>query len=183
MIEFFIRGKKLNLPLAFITKSYFAVQKILDYILNSILLGKIQTSKSFNKSHLIIHEVLNLKTFWIFKKKKKNVKPYSFLVNDSTLASDNHLHFRQNISERIWKLIMTIDDKIRDEKIQYDINTQNIKISTLQSKNIFEYEYLTGKEILPPDQSRVIEQAKFTFSPLRKALEKQTKKTEDAIKR
>ena len=78
---------------------------------------------------------------------------------------------------------MTIDDKIRDEKIQYDINTQNIKISTLQSKNIFEYEYLTGKEILPPDQSRVIEQAKFTFSPLRKALEKQTNKTEDAIKR
>ena len=78
---------------------------------------------------------------------------------------------------------MTNDDKIRDEKIQYDINTQNIKISTLQSKNIFEYEYLTGKEILPPDQSRVIEQAKFTFSPLRKALEKQTKKTEDAIKR
>ena len=78
---------------------------------------------------------------------------------------------------------MTIDDKIRDEKIQYDINTQNIKISTLQSKNIFEYEYLTGKEILPPDQSRVIEQAKFTFSPLRKALEKQTKKNEDAIKR
>ena len=78
---------------------------------------------------------------------------------------------------------MTIDDKIRDEKIQYDINTQNIKISTLQSKNIFKYEYLTGKEILPPDQSRVIEQAKFTFSPLRKALEKQTNKTEDAIKR
>ena len=78
---------------------------------------------------------------------------------------------------------MTIDDKIRDEKIQYDINTQNIKISALQSKNIFKYEYLTGKEILPPDQSTVIEQAKFTFSPLRKALEKQTKKTEDAIKR
>ena len=48
---------------------------------------------------------------------------------------------------------MTIDDKIRDEKIQYDINTQNIKISALQSKNIFKYEYLTGKEILPPDQS------------------------------
>ena len=71
---------------------------------------------------------------------------------------------------------MTIDDKIRDEKIQYDINTQNIKISALPSKNIFKYEYLTGKEILPPDQSRVIEKAKSTFSPLRKALEKQTNK-------
>ena len=78
---------------------------------------------------------------------------------------------------------MTIDDKIRDEKIQYDINTQNIKISALPSKYIFKYEYLTGKEILPPNQRRVIEQAKFTFSPLRKALEKQTKKIEDAIKR
>ena len=78
---------------------------------------------------------------------------------------------------------MTIDDKIRGEKIQYDINRQNIKISALPSKYIFKYEYLTGKEILPPDQSRTIKQAKFTFSPLRKALEKQTKKIDDAIKR
>ena len=59
---------------------------------------------------------------------------------------------------------MTIDDKIRDEKLQYDINREAAKISTLSSGKIDEYEYLTGEEILPPHQRRVIEQAKFTCS-------------------
>ena len=40
------------------------------------------------------------------------------------------------------------------------------------------YEYLTGEEVLPPDQSRVTEQAKFTYSPSGKAFEKQIKTTE-----
>ena len=59
---------------------------------------------------------------------------------------------------------MTIDDKIRDEKLQHDINREAAKISTLSSGKIDEYEYLTGEEILPPHQRRVIEQAKFTYS-------------------
>ena len=50
--------------------------------------------------------------------KKCTGKPYSFLVIDATLASDNPLHFRNNLLERIQKLIMTTDDKIRDEKLQ-----------------------------------------------------------------
>ena len=70
---------------------------------------------------------------------------------------------------------MTIDDKIRDEKLQYDINREAAKISALSSGKIDKYEYLTGEEILPPDQRRVIEQAKFTYSPLGKALEKNNK--------
>ena len=74
---------------------------------------------------------------------------------------------------------MTIDDKIRDEKLQCYINREAAKISALSSGKIDKYEYLTGEEILPPDQSRVIEQAKFTYSPLGKALEKQTKTIED----
>ena len=57
---------------------------------------------------------------------------------------------------------MTIDDKIRDEKLQYDINREAAKISALSSRKIDKYEYLTGEEILPSDQSRIIEQAKFT---------------------
>ena len=52
---------------------------------------------------------------------------------------------------------MTIDDKIRDEKLQYDINREATKISALSSRKIDKYEFLTGKEILPPDQIRVIE--------------------------
>ena len=74
---------------------------------------------------------------------------------------------------------MTIDDKIRDEKLQYDINREAAKISALSSGKIDKYEYLTIEEILPSLQSRIIEQAKFTYSPLGKALEKQIKTIED----
>ena len=68
---------------------------------------------------------------------------------------------------------MTIDDEIRDEKLQYDINKEAAKISALLSGKIDKYENLAGSEILPSDQRRVIEPAKFTYSPLGKALEKQ----------
>ena len=74
---------------------------------------------------------------------------------------------------------MTIDHKIRDKKLQYDINREAAKISVSSSGEIDKYEYLTGEEILPPDQRRVIEQATFAYSPLGKAFEKQTKAIED----
>ena len=64
---------------------------------------------------------------------------------------------------------MTIDDKIIDEKVQDDINREFTKIS-LSSGKIYKYEFLAGEEILPSDQSRIIQQAKFTYSPLVKHL-------------
>ena len=70
---------------------------------------------------------------------------------------------------------MTINDQIRDEKLQYDINREAAKISALSSGKIHKYEYLTGEDILPSNQQQIIEQAKFTYSPLRKAFEKQIK--------
>ena len=77
---------------------------------------------------------------------------------------------------------MTGEDQIRDEKLQYDINREAAKISVLSSGNIGKYEYLTGGEILPSNQQQIIEQAKFTYSPLGKAFEKQTKTIEDQAK-
>ena len=76
---------------------------------------------------------------------------------------------------------MTINDQIRDEKLQYDINREAAKISALSSGKIHKYEYFTGEDILPSNQQQIIEQAKFTYSPLGKAFEKQkqTKTTED----
>ena len=74
---------------------------------------------------------------------------------------------------------MTIKDQIRDEKLQYNINREAAKISALSSGRTDKYEYLTGEEILPSNQQQIIEQTKFTYSPLRKAFEKQTKTTED----
>ena len=74
---------------------------------------------------------------------------------------------------------MTINDQIRDKKLQYDINREAAKISALSSGNIHKYEYLTGEDILPSNQQQIIEQAKFTYSPLGKSFEKQIKTTED----
>ena len=64
---------------------------------------------------------------------------------------------------------MTINDQIRDEKLQYDINRKTAEISALSSGKINKYEYLTGNEILPSNQQQIIEQVKFTHSPLGKA--------------
>ena len=74
---------------------------------------------------------------------------------------------------------MTINDQIRDEKLQYDINREAAKISVLSSGKIRKYEYLTSEDILPSNQQQIIEQAKFTYSPLGKAFEKQIKAIED----
>ena len=74
---------------------------------------------------------------------------------------------------------MTIEDQIRDEKLQYDINREAAKTSAFSSGKIDKYEYLTGEEALPSNQQRIIKQAKFTYSALGKAFEKQTKTIED----
>ena len=75
--------------------------------------------------------------------------------------------------------IMTIEDQIKDEKLQYNINRGAAKISALSSGKFDKYEYLTGEEILPSNQQQIIQQAKFTYSPLGKAFEKQIKTITD----
>ena len=70
---------------------------------------------------------------------------------------------------------MTIDDKIIDEKMQYDINRAKVSALSLKLINM--------NNILPLDQNRIIEQAKFTFSPLGKVFEKQIKTIEEPGKK
>ena len=53
---------------------------------------------------------------------------------------------------------MTVDDKIRDQKLQYDINREAAKTSALSSRKIGKFEYLAGEEILPSDPRGVIEE-------------------------
>ena len=67
---------------------------------------------------------------------------------------------------------MTINDQIRGEKLQDDINREAAKISALSFGKIHKYEYLTSEDILPSNQQQIIEQAKFTYSPMGKAFEK-----------
>ena len=63
---------------------------------------------------------------------------------------------------------MTIDDKIRDEKLQFDINREAAKISALSSGKIDKYEYLANEEILPSNWRQITEQVKFAYYHLGK---------------
>ena len=78
---------------------------------------------------------------------------------------------------------MTINNQIRDEKLRYDVNREATKISALSSGKIRKYEYLTGEDILPSNLQQIIEQAKFTYSPLGKAFDKQIKTIENQRKK
>ena len=79
--------------------------------------------------------------------------------------------------------MMTINDQIKDEKLQYDINREAAKISALSSRKFHKYEYLTGEDILPSNQQQMIEQTKCTYSPLGKDFDKQIKTIEDQGKK
>ena len=72
---------------------------------------------------------------------------------------------------------MTTGDKIRDEKLQYDIDREAAKISEFSSGKVDKYEYLTGEEMFSSNQRQIIEQAKFAYSPLLKAFEKTSRRT------
>ena len=100
------------------------------------------------------------------------------------------LHLHQMILYGLEKIFLTQNviplynknydnDQIRDEKLHYVINREAAKTSALSSCKIHKYEYLAGEDILPSNQQQIIEQAKFTYSPLRKAFEKQIKTIED----
>ena len=78
---------------------------------------------------------------------------------------------------------MTINDQIKDEKLQYEINREAAKISALSSSKFHKYECLTGEDILPSNQQQIIEQTRFTYSPLGKTFVKQIKTIEDQGKK
>ena len=79
--------------------------------------------------------------------------------------------------------MMTINDEIKDEKLQCNINREAEKISALSSGKLHKYEYLTGEDVIPSNQQQTIEQTKFTYSSLGKAFDKQIKTIEDQVKK
>ena len=78
---------------------------------------------------------------------------------------------------------MTIDDKIRGEKLQYDIKEKSKKYQHYHLEKFTNANILTDEDILPSEQSRITEQTKFTYSPLGKAFEKQIKTIEEQEKK
>ena len=94
---------------------------------------------------------------------------------DSTRFYRQMIHYNsENFFQKEYIIIITINKKIKKEKLQYNINREAGKISALSSNKIDKYAYLTSENILPSGPSQVIEEAKFTYSPLGKSFEKQT---------
>ena len=96
VIELFIRGRRLNISIVFITQSYFKVPK--DVRLNSthFFIMKIPNKRELQQIALNHSLDIDFKDFMkIFK--KCTAEPYSFLVNDTTLSSDNPFRFRKNL--------------------------------------------------------------------------------------
>ena len=94
--ELFIRGRKLNIFIVFITQSYFKVPK--DVRLNSthFFIMKIPNKRELQQIALNHSSDIDFKDFMQFYK-KCTTEPYSFLVNDTTLPSDDPLRFRNNV--------------------------------------------------------------------------------------
>ena len=94
----FIRGRKLNISIVFITQSYFKVSK--DVRLNSthVFILKIQNKRELQQIATNHSSDIEFKDF-VKIYKKCTAEPYSFLVNDTTLPSNNPLRFRKNLLE------------------------------------------------------------------------------------
>ena len=176
--ELFIRYRKLNISLVFISQSYFKVPKDVRNNSTHFSIMKIPDKRELQQIAINHSSDIYTKDF-IEIYRKCTDKPYSSLVIDTTLPSNNLLRFRKNLII----LMMTINDQIKDEKLQYDINREAAKISALSSGKLHKYKYLTGEDILPSNQQQIIEQTKFTYSPLGKAFHKQIKTTEDQGKK
>ena len=94
--ELFIRGRKQNISLVFITQSYFKVPKDVRLNTTHFFIMKIPNKRELQQIAINHSSDINTKDF-INIYKKCTDKPYSFLVNDTTLSSDDPLRFRKNL--------------------------------------------------------------------------------------
>ena len=93
--ELFIRGRKLNIPLVFITQSYFAVPKNIRLNSTHYFVMKIPNKRELQQ--IAFNHSLDID----FQDFMNTAKTYSFLVINTILASDNSLCFTKNLLERI----------------------------------------------------------------------------------
>ena len=111
--ELFIRGRKLNISVVFIKQSYFALPKRTRLNSTHYFLMKIPNIREIQQIAFNYSSDIDFQDF-MNPNKKFTAEPYSFLVIDTTLPLDKSSRFRKNLLETIKKLIMTIDDNIKD---------------------------------------------------------------------
>ena len=121
--ELFIRGRKLNISLVSVSQSYFAALKSIRVNSTHYFVMKIPNKRDLQQIAFSNSSDINFQNFMNLYK-KCTTEPYFLLAIDTTLASDNSLCFRKNLLERIQKLTMTIDDKIKGKKHTMSTETQ-----------------------------------------------------------
>ena len=94
--ELFIRGRKLNISLVFITQSYFKIPKVVRLNTSHFFIAKIPNKRELQQIAINHSSDINTKDFANFYR-KCTAEPYSFLVNDTTLPLNNPLRFRKNL--------------------------------------------------------------------------------------
>ena len=94
--ELFLRGRKLNISLVFISQSYFKVPKTIRLNATHYFIMKIPNKRELQQIASNHSSDTEFKDFMkLYRNHTK--EPYSFLVNDTTLSSDNPLRFRKNL--------------------------------------------------------------------------------------
>ena len=115
--QLFIRGRKLNISNVFITQLYFKVPKDVRLNTSYFFILKIPNKRELQQIPINHSSDINTKDFANIYR-KYTAEPYSFLVNDTPLASNNPLKFRKNLNIFTYIInIMTINDQVRNEKI------------------------------------------------------------------
>ena len=175
--ELFIRGRKLNISLVCIKQSYFALPKRIRLNSTHYFLMKIPNIRELQQIAFNYSSDIDFQDF-MNPYKKFTAEPYSFLVIDTTLPLDNSSRFRKNLLETIKKLIMTIDIILRISNCNMILTEKQQKCQLYRLQKLITLTIYRW-EILPSDQSRIKEQAKFTYSPFAKVFEKQIKTTEE----
>ena len=94
--ELLIRGRKLNISLVFVTQSYFQVLKDVRLNTTHFLISKIANKIEVQRTAINDSSDISTEDFENIYK-KFTAEPYSFLVNDTTLASNNRFRFRKNL--------------------------------------------------------------------------------------
>ena len=136
-------GRNLN-----ISKLYFKKPKTIRVNAKYCFIIKISNKRELKETGSNHSSDIKFKDF-IKLYKDYNKEPFPFLVNDTTLPSDNAQGLKRTYHKTtISKKIKTIHNKVEQNKAQYDLDRQIVKISTLSSGNVDKYEFLTRKDVL-----------------------------------
>ena len=172
--ELFIRCRKINVSLVFITQSYFSVPKDVSFNSTHYFIMSINNKRELQNIGINHSADIDYKDFIkIYRERAK--EPYDFLTIDTTLPSHNSLRFRKPLFDTLQNMTVTdqikiLDRKIKQNEAQYDLDRETAKISALSSNNLGKYEYLTGEDL--DLKLSTVEQAKFEYSPLGKIFNK-----------